>query len=532
MRFHSLCKAALAVVVLATNSAHSQDIAPPLPDALVDLSSSGTAALVDARWSWRPASIVTTSFPSLGVDGKASGPAALTNDVRPRVGTTEFLEPEGWLVLAPDELERRRGDGLLSFGWYRLQCRIPERIGEFTTAGATAVLELVVDDYAEVWVDGELPVALGRRGGVVVSGWNAPNRLVLRRSVVPGEALDVAIFAANAPLSAPPRNFVWVRSATLDLYAPGRYMTAEPATITVERKSPLLDSIVGPGARLERIATGFQFTEGPVTLADGSLLFSDPNANSIYRYADGEGVTVFRAKSGYRGLDIARYRQPGSNGLALDAQGRLLVCEHGNRRVTRLEANGAVTVLADRHEGKRLNSPNDVTVRSDGRVYFTDPPFGLPGLHDDPARELPHYGVYSLGPDGLRLEDTSLRGPNGIVFAPDERHLYVANWDTERKVVMRHAVASDGRLAPGEVFASLDAAPEAEALDGLEVDAQGNLFVSGPGGVWIFSATGEHLGTLRCPELPANFAWERGGKALYLTARSSVYRLELRGSLP
>jgi gluconolactonase len=185
-----------------------------------------------------------------------------------------------------------------------------------------------------------------------------------------------------------------------------------------------------------------------------------------------------------------------------------------------------LTVLADSYQGKRLNSPNDLVYRSDGTLYFTDPPFGLPEFFDDPRRELAYSGVFSWRDGQLQLEATDLTGPNGVAFSPDEKFLYVTNWDTAKKVVMRYPVQGDGRLGTGEVFFDMTAEPGDQALDGVKVDQAGNLFVSGPGGVWIISPGGRHLGTIRAPELPANFAWgEADGRTLYMTARSGIYRI-------
>jgi gluconolactonase len=238
-------------------------------------------------------------------------------------------------------------------------------------------------------------------------------------------------------------------------------------------------------------------------------------------------------------MDIGEYTQPGSNGLAIDSDGRLTIAEHGNRRVTRIEKTGVVTVLADRYEGKRLNSPNDLVYKSDGTLYFTDPPFGLPRTYDDPRKELAYSGVFRWSQGELRLVANDLRGPNGLAFSPDEKYLYVTNWDVSRKVVMRYAVAPDGTLGEGVEFFDMTNATGEEALDGIKVDRDGNLFVSGPGGVWILSAGGRHLGTIRAPELPANLAWgDADGRTLYLTARTGLYRIRLeipgvrRTSLP
>ena len=316
------------------------------------------------------------------------------------------------------------------------------------------------------------------------------------------------MFAANGPMSEPPANRIWVAR-------PRSTSTRRPppagTTLEVTRADAGLDAAVPPGTRLEKLAGGFSFIEGPVWVpAEGSLLFSDPNDNRIYRWSPDHGVSVFRTKSGYAGTDIGEYRQPGSNGLTLDAEGRLTIAEHGNRRITRLEKNGDLTVLADRYRGKRLNSPNDLVYRSDGSLYFTDPYFGLPEFEKDRRVELPYAGVYRRSADGeITLLTTDLKGPNGLAFSPDERTLYVANWDEHRKIVMAWDVATDGSIGNGRTFADMTSAPGEEALDGLKVDRAGNVFVSGPGGLWIFGPDGRHLGTIRLPELAATWLGRR-----------------------
>ena len=229
---------------------------------------------------------------------------------------------------------------------------------------------------------------------------------------------------------------------------------------------------------------------------------------------------MFKNNSGYSGKDIAEYGQPGSNGLTLDRQGRLTINQHGNRRVVRLEKDGRLTVLADKYEGKRLNSPNDLVYRSDGTLFFTDPPFGLPKFFDDPRKELPYSGVFALYQGQLKLVSTDLKGPNGIAFSPDEKYLYVTNWDPEKKVVMRYEVSADATLSNGKVFFDMTSAPGEDALDGMKVDQQGNLYVSGPGGLWIISPAGKHLGTIIAPKHPHNLTWGGDdGKTLYMTAQ-------------
>jgi gluconolactonase len=297
----------------------------------------------------------------------------------------------------------------------------------------------------------------------------------------------------------------------------------------INRLDPSLDVLVSPGTKIEKLAGGFLFTEGPVWVRDGGyLLFSDPNNNLIYRWSPNDGVSIYRTHSGYTGMDIGEYGQPGSNGLTLDTQGRVTINEHGNRRVTRLEKNGQLTILADRYEGKRLNSPNDLVYRSDGALYFTDPPFGLPKFFDDPRKELSFSGVFCLVNGELKVVSKDLSGPNGLAFSPGEKYLYVDDWDDKRKVIMRYEVRPDGSLANGEVF--LDATSEGgeDAWDGMKIDQEGNIYASGPGGLWVISPEGKHLGMIVGPEHPHNIAWgDEDGKTLYLCAKTGLYRIRL-----
>jgi gluconolactonase len=353
--------------------------------------------------------------------------------------------------------------------------------------------------------------------------------VVLGRDVRPGQEFQVAVFGANGPLSRPPENFVWIRSATIEFHRDPALGVAFAEAGSITRLDPAFDRIAPASAKVEKIAGGFQFTEGPVWHPDGYLLFSDPNANTIYRYSNPGGVSIYRTRSGYAGTDIGEYKQPGANGLTLDTQGRLTINEHGRRRVVRLEKNGVITVLADRWQGRRLNSPNDLIYKSDGSLYFTDPPFGLPRVFDDARKELPHSGVYRLANGQLQLLTRELTGPNGLAFSPDERFLYVDNWDEQHKVIMRYPVRADGTLGAGEVFLDVTRSdPGEQAWDGLKVDREGNVYAAGPGGVWVLSPEGKHLGTISAPETPANIAWgDADGRTLYLTARSSLYRVRL-----
>jgi gluconolactonase len=503
------------------------------PDAVLDLAADEGARIAGGQWRYSDARVVEIDFPGPGADNQPTGLLGRTYDIEPKAGGPDY-DDSNWKAIAASSLAERRSTGRLCFNWYRIRVTIPERVGELATAGSTVVFETALDDYAEVWVDGELPRALGQTGGTVISGWNAPNRVVVARNARPGQTIQLAIFGANGPLSNPPTNFIWVRHARLEFYrnnsAPAGPIAVTPqeVNVEVERLDPAMDAVVGPNPKIFKLAEGFQFTEGPVWVRRGGyLLFSDPNANTIYRYTPDGSLEVFRRPSGYDGAAVAEYHQPGSNGLTVDREGRLLVNEHGNRRVVRLERDRTVT-LAHTLEGKRLNSPNDLVLRSDGTLFFTDPPFGLPRVFDDPRKELPFSGVYSLREGKLQLLDRSLTGPNGIAFSPNERYLYVGNWDEKKKVVMRYEVNADGTVGNGRVFFDMTAAPGEDALDGIKVDRAGNLYVSGPGGLWVISPEGKHLGTIRAPRHIHNMAWgDSDGKTLFLCARDRLYRMRL-----
>ena len=405
----------------------------------------------------------------------------------------------------------------------------PKNVGNFAVSGATVIFEIVVDDYAEVWVDGKLPFVLGQRGGSVPYGFNAPNRIIVARDAKPGQHIRIAVFAINGPISTSPDNFIWVRSATLDFYKSERSRVARRVSSEVVRLQRAVDSIVPLDAQLEKVAGGFRFTEGPVWAREVYLLFSSPDLNTIFRWTPDGQVDIYRPKSGYTGTNIGEYHQPGSNGLTFDREGRLTICEHGNRRITRLEKRGNLTILADSYEGKRFNSPNDLVYRSDGTLYFTDPLFGLPKVFDDSRKELAFSGVFMVKDGRVALVSKDLNGPNGLAFSPDEKFLYVGNWGMSKKIVMRYPVRPDGTLEKGEVFFDMTTAPGEDAIDGMKIDRAGNLYVTGPGGAWILSADGKHLGTIKGPEQPHNLAWgDDDGKTLYMTALTSIYRMRLK----
>jgi len=514
-----------------SGQAQSNDIPSGKPDATIDLSMKEGVNLVKGQWRYSDVEIIQVDFKAPGPDGQPTGKPIKTYDYKPHAGVADFDDSK-WEVLGPTTLNKRRSTGRICFNWYRINLTIPKRIGNFDPTGSTVVFETSLDDYAEIWVDGEIPRALGQSGGSVIAGWNASSRIVVGRDVKPGQKIQLAIFGINGPISNPPTNFIWMRYARLDFYNGSKIpiaVTPQEVNVEVVRLDPAMDAIVGPNPKIFKLAEGFKFTEGPIWVSDeGYLLFSDPNSNIIYKYTKDGMLSVFRQRSGYSGADVAEYGQPGSNGLTLDAQGRLTIDEHGNHRVSRLEKDGTVTVLVDSYEGKRLNSPNDLVYRSDGTLYFTDPPFGLPKFFDDPRKELPFSGVYSSKDGKLTLLIKDLKGPNGIAFSPDEKYLYVGNWDPEKKVVMRYEVNADGTLSNGKIFFDMTSAPGEDAIDGVKVDQQGNIYVSGPGGLWVISPEGKHIGTIVAPKHIHNMAWGgEDGKTLYLCARSGLYRMQL-----
>jgi gluconolactonase len=523
--------------LLSTANAQTHPFVPTgTTAAAIDLQTAAGVRLVKGEWRYSDTKIVEVDFTGPGADGQPTGSPVKTYDYTPHAGGADF-DDSRWEAIEPTSLSKRRGYGRLGFNWYRIKLTIPERIGDFDPSGSTAVFETSLDDYAEIWVDGELVRSLGQSGGSVVSGWNAPNRLTIGRNLKLGQQVQLAIFGINGPLSNPPTNFIWMRYAKLEFYKGEMGPVAlVPSEVNVEvvRKDPAINQIIGPNPKIFKLADGFKFTEGPIWVNKdgGYLLFSDPNSNVIYKYQphnnEAGSLTVFRSPSGYSGADIAEYGQPGSNGLTLDRVGRLTINEHGNHRVTRLEDNGKVTVLADSYQGKRLNSPNDLVYRSDGTLFFTDPPFGLPKFFDDPRKALPFSGVYSIHKGKLQLVSKDFTGPNGLAFSPDEKYLYVGNWDEKQKVVMRYEVNADGTMKNGKLFFDMTSAPGEDALDGIKVDQKGNLYVSGPGGLWIISPEGKHLGTVIAPKHIHNMAWgDEDGKTLYLCARSGLYRMRL-----
>jgi gluconolactonase len=316
----------------------------------------------------------------------------------------------------------------------------------------------------------------------------------------------------------------------------------DSAAVKVDRLDPALDHILPKAAMLERVADGFKWVEGPIW-TQGSLYFAEIPSDSIRKWTPGSGVSIFLQPSGYNGTASYNGPESGSNGMTLDVHGRLTVAGHAQRDVYRLESldpKAQITILADSYQGKKLNSPNDLVYKSDGSLYFTDPPYGLRTQKDtDPEKQLKMNGVYRLAHaldqkpgapparDQIQLLVSDLTRPNGIAFSPDEKYLYVNNSEP-KKIWMRYRVQADGTVTEPKLFSDATSDQRPGSPDGMKVDAEGNIYSTGPGGIWIFSPEGKHLGTILMPEKAANVTWAGPGrKTLYITASTSIYRIRL-----
>ncbi len=311
--------------------------------------------------------------------------------------------------------------------------------------------------------------------------------------------------------------------------APLQAGAGDPSLGRIERLDPRIDALIPRDATLESVAEGIEWAEGPLWDAkEGSLLFSDVPRNGVFRWKRGEGMTQFLRNSGYTGEAPFTGREPGSNGLAFDGAGRLVMCRHGDRSIVRREHDGRINVLAERYQGKRLNSPNDLVFKSNGDLYFTDPPFGLAKGFDDASKELDFQGVFRLSVDGtLTAMVTDLDAPNGIGFSPDEKILYVSNAFNQRPIWMAYPVLADGTLGPGRQFAEASAwVKEGEGVpDGLKIDRNGNLFAAAPGGIHVFAPDGTRLGRVVTGVPTGNLAWGEDGGVLYIAANHRILRL-------
>ncbi|MCZ2341650.1 MAG: SMP-30/gluconolactonase/LRE family protein [Bacteroidales bacterium] len=316
---------------------------------------------------------------------------------------------------------------------------------------------------------------------------------------------------------------------------PGFLVAEEKKPMTlgkIERLDPALDAIIPKEATIEVLAGGFSWSEGPVWVKDGGyLLFSDIPKNMIWKWSAKDGLHAFLKPSGYTGSTKFTGAEPGSNGLAIDARGNLILCQHGDRRLARLEQDKKFVTLVDKYQGKRLNSPNDLVIVSNGDVYFTDPPYGLPGNVKDPGKELDFQGVYRLKPNGeVTLLTSELTRPNGIDLSPDEKTLYVANSDPAQAIVKAYPIKPDGTLGAGQVIcdltADVKAAPNKGLPDGLKVDQRGNIFATAVNGIYILSPQGKLLGKIVTNDKTANCAFGDDGTVLYMTTNHQLTRIK------
>jgi gluconolactonase len=305
-----------------------------------------------------------------------------------------------------------------------------------------------------------------------------------------------------------------------------------PTLGEVVRLDPALNELIGTDAKIEVVAMGFEWSEGPVWIPrdGGYLLFSDVPKNTVFKWSEKEGLSEFLKPSGYTG--VHRYSdEPGSNGLTLDGAGRLISCEHGDRRVSAMTFGEGKITLADRYDGKRLNSPNDVVVRSKGDIYFTDPPYGLPNREKDEHQEYGFCGVFRISLEGgVNLISKEMTRPNGLAFSPDEKTLYVAQSDGRAPIIRAFDIAEDGSPSNSRIFydSSELSGKLKGSMDGLKVDAQGNLFATGPGGVHVISPQGKLLGRIDTKEATANCAFGGDGSVLYMTADMYLCRIQTK----
>jgi gluconolactonase len=305
---------------------------------------------------------------------------------------------------------------------------------------------------------------------------------------------------------------------------------AAAATGTIVRLDPALDAIVPANAAVEKVAGGFQFTEGPLWRpSEGRLWFSDVVGNVLRAVTRaGQVEVLIEHAAGHSTAPAGSYIGP--NGLLAEDGGTVLMAQHFNRQIVRIGADRKTTIVVDRFDGKRLNSPNDLAFGPGGALYFTDPPFGLVGQDKDPAKELDFNGVYRFAGGQVTALVRDLGRPNGIGFSPDLRTMYVSNTEASRKVIMAYDVAPDGSAANGRIFADGTADTAPGMPDGLKVDRQGHVYATMPGGVWVLAPDGRHLGTSRPPEVAANCGWGDDGKTLYITAETGVYRIRLNAA--
>jgi gluconolactonase len=296
--------------------------------------------------------------------------------------------------------------------------------------------------------------------------------------------------------------------------------------MTFVRLHPDFDGLVPPDARIEKLSGGFTFTEGPLWRASGVLWFSDVVGNVIRQWSPNGKIVELLRPGGYDGTSLPAGAFIGPNGMTGGRGGAVMLCQHGNRRIAQVAADMTVTTVVASFEGKKLNAPNDLVYRADGTLFFTDPPYGLPRGDADPAKELPFNGVFKVSDGTTNLIIRDMTRPNGLAISPDNKTLYVANSDDNRRLWMRYDLATDGTVSAAAVFRDVSKERETGLPDGMKLDSEGRLWATGPGGIWVMAPDGRHLGTIKLPEQPANCAWGDDGRSLYITAETGLYRLK------
>ena len=341
-----------------------------------------------------------------------------------------------------------------------------------------------------------------------------------------------------------PKYFLLIGLLTVAL-SPVIAQPTYPTIGQIVRADPRFDKLIPKDAKIEVLASGFTWSEGPVWVTPrsgasletgGYLLFSDVPENTIFKWTEKDGLSIFLKPSGYTGVGTYSDER-GSNGLTIDGRGQLIACEHGDRRVSimPLDGSGGKRTLADNYHGKRFNSPNDVVAHTDGSYYFTDPPYGLPKRENDPSRESEGFGVYRIAPGrgnapgAVSLVTNELTRPNGIALSPDQKTLYVAQSDADRPVIMAYPLQADGSVGKGRVVFGAEELKKqglSGGFDGMKVDRAGNLWATGPGGVLVLSPTGDFLGHIKTGVATANCAWGDDGTTLYITADMYLCRVK------
>ena len=445
------------------------------PAAVIDLQTDDGVRAIQGQWRYSGVKIIESEFGGEKV-----------YDYTPHAGVAGFDDSQ-WLALKPAEIRRGRA-GRMSFIWYRIKVTIPQRVGDIDPTGTTAVLETLVDDYGEIWVDGELPRWQGEVGGAVVAGFLTPNRLVVARHVKPGQVIEIAIFVMNGPISNVPPNRANMHTAKLQFYktAPGPVALLPGGyNPDVEHQGKAADRIFIDNLKLIKLADGFSSAVKPVWDSQGVLLFES------YRYSPNNVCTVPIAAQSRVKTDLASdERLHNARAAAFDPQGRLTLAEQ--HRVMRIDPDGKSTVLAEQ-------AARDLVYRSNGTLYFT-------------AAEK----IFSLCEGKLR----SVEQPesHGVALSPDERSLYV----TARAGLARYDANADGTLSNGKVIARV------ESAGGIQTDMEGNLYVAGPDGLRILSSDGRHLGTMLTGRKPRELAWgDADSKTLYLTSPEALYCVRL-----